>query len=62
MANFEIRWTVEHWYRVEIEATDEAEAERKFWDGEFGNPKLYGTEVQESVDILPGIAISEESK
>lgn len=62
MAQFEVRWTVEQWYSVTIEANDEAEARQKWHNGEFGNPVLYGTEVQDNIDVFPGVTFGEANK
>jgi hypothetical protein len=49
---YEVRWTREQWFKVAVEADSPEQAELKFWHGEFGKPEMYGTEIQEGIDIL----------
>ena len=51
MAQYEIKWTRELWLKVTIEAESEQQALSKFWDGEYENPQLYGSEIQDDIDI-----------
>ena len=53
MGKFVIEYTVEHWYRVEVEADSNEQAEEKFWMGEcdFDSAERYGEEVQQDLSI-----------
>lgn len=62
MAKYEIRWTQEQWFKAEVEATSEAEAEAKFWQGEYENKEMFGQEIQQSVDVLPGFSTKDEAE
>ena len=50
---YRINYTMERWYRVEIEAESEDEALAKFHNGEHPEPELTGDGdyLQESVEI-----------
>lgn len=50
---YEVRWTLEKWYKVAIEADSPEEAEEKFHNGsyDFDKEELYGAEVQDSVEV-----------
>ena len=52
MSKYEVRWTLERWFKVEIEAENPEEAESKFWAGEYENEQMFGTEIQEGIDII----------
>jgi hypothetical protein len=52
MINFEIRWTREQWFKVSIEAENQEQAEAKFWEGNYQNEQMYGSEIQEEIDIF----------
>ena len=52
MAKYEIRWTREQWFKVEIEATDPKQAESNFWQGEYENEQMFGSEIQDSVEVM----------
>lgn len=52
MPKFKIKYVYERWYDVTIEAPNEQEAVRKFWDTEFiEEPVLVGGEIQDGIDI-----------
>jgi hypothetical protein len=51
MAKYKISWTQEQWFHVEIEASDEDVALAKFWDGDYENEQMFGSEIQERVDV-----------
>lgn len=54
MGKFEVQWTEEYWFRVEVEAESAAEAHDKWWaqytGGDF-NVEAYGMELQDSVEV-----------
>jgi hypothetical protein len=52
MPKYEVHWTLERWFKVEIEADSQAEAEEKFWGGEYENEQLFGTEIQDSINVI----------
>jgi hypothetical protein len=52
MINFEIRWTREQWFKVSIEAENQEQAEAKFWEGNYQNEQMYGSEIQEEIDVF----------
>ena len=49
---YEVRWTREQWFKVEIQADSPEEAQEKFWNGEYENEQEYGAEIQEDIDIF----------
>ena len=49
---YEVRWTLEKWYKVSIEADSPEEAEQKFHEGDYENEQVYGAEVQDSVEVF----------
>ncbi len=51
MSSYEIKWTDELWYRVGIEAENQDDALDKFAIGEYENEEMFGTEIQDSLDI-----------
>jgi hypothetical protein len=51
MAKYEVQWTYERWYRVEIEADSYEQAQQKFWEGDYENEQMFGGEIQEGVEI-----------
>jgi hypothetical protein len=51
MPKYEVRWTLERWFKVEIEAENPEEAESKFWQGEYENEQSFGTEIQEGIEV-----------
>lgn len=51
MPKYKVQWTLEKWYTADIEASSPAEAEEKFWAGEYTNEKHYGGELQGDIDI-----------
>ena len=51
MSSYEIKWTDELWYRVTIEAENADDALDKFSVGDYENEEMFGTEVQDSVEI-----------
>ncbi len=51
MSSYEIKWTDELWYRVVIEAENQDDALDKFAIGEYENEEMFGTEIQDSLDI-----------
>ncbi len=51
MSSYEIKWTDEMWYRVVIEAENQDDALDKFAIGEYENEEMFGTEIQDSLDI-----------
>lgn len=53
MKTWVIEYTLEKWYRVEIEAEGVLEAERKFWAGEYQakSEKLFGQEINSDITI-----------
>jgi hypothetical protein len=48
---YEIKWTLEKWFKVTITAESEEQAREMFWAGEHGEPTQYGAEIQEGVDV-----------
>lgn len=51
MPKFQVEWTREQWFRVEIEATDEEVALAKFWEGDYENEQMFGAEIQDGVEV-----------
>lgn len=51
MPRYTVEWTLEKWYRADIQAANEEEAVAKFWQGEYTNEKHYGGEIQEGPDF-----------
>lgn len=53
MKTWVIEYTLEKWFRVEIEAEGVLEAERKFWAGEYPakSEKLFGQEINSDITI-----------
>jgi hypothetical protein len=53
MSKYEISFTEEVWKVVVIEASNEEEARKKFWEFDFDETteRVTGGEVQESLDI-----------
>lgn len=51
MARFRVEWTREQWFYVEIEAESPEQAKEKFWDGDYENEQMFGSEIQEGVDV-----------
>lgn len=51
MAKFQIEWTREQWFRVEIDAENKVVALAKFWEGEYENEQQFGSEIQEHLDV-----------
>ena len=52
MKTYEIKYTAEKWYKVNILAEDEDHARELFFSGEFDEePRLYGEEIQNGVDV-----------
>jgi hypothetical protein len=49
---YEVRWTLEKWYKVSIEADSPEQAEKKFHEGDYENEQMYGAEVQDSVEVF----------
>lgn len=49
---YEVRWTREQWFKVEIQADSPEEAQEKFWSGDYENEQEYGAEIQEDIDIF----------
>jgi hypothetical protein len=52
MAKYEVHWTLERWFKVEIEAESREAAEHKFWVGEYENEQMFGTEIQEGITVI----------
>jgi len=51
MPEYEIKWTLEKWFKATITADNEDEAQEKFWEGEHSTPIVYGEEIQDGIDI-----------
>lgn len=49
---YEVRWTREQWFKVEIQADSPEEAQEKFWNGDYQNEQEYGAEIQEGLDVF----------
>lgn len=49
---YEIKYTEETWYRLEIEADSEEQARDKFFSGEWeGEPTIFGGELQDGISV-----------
>jgi hypothetical protein len=55
---YEVRWTREQWYKVSIEADSPEDAQTKFWNGEYDTPEMYGSVIQEDIDIFEIVEVS----
>jgi len=51
MSEYKVEWTNEQWFRVTIEADSQEEAMDKFSMGEYENEQMFGSEMQNSVEI-----------
>ena len=51
MSKYKVSWTREQWFYVTIEASDKDVALAKFWEGDYENEQMFGSEIQEGVDI-----------
>jgi hypothetical protein len=53
MATYTVHWTIEEWYRMDIEANSEEEAYEKFMEHDFDydDGKHVGSELQDSVMV-----------
>ena len=53
MAHYVVDWTREVWYRSKIEADSLEEAREKFWSGDYDDEvdDIFGSEIQDSVEI-----------
>jgi hypothetical protein len=51
MDKFRIQWTREQWFYAEIEADNEDHAITKFWEGEYTNEQMFGSEIQDGIDV-----------
>lgn len=49
MPTYRVEWTREQWFYVNIEANTEQDAIHKFWDGDYENEQMFGSEIQDSV-------------
>ena len=53
MKTYEIKYTAEKWYKVNISAENEDQARELFFSGEFDEePLLYGEETQDGIDVV----------
>ena len=54
MPKYHVNYTLERWYRVSVEAKNEAEALRKFHTGQYGTPYDigYGDVLQDSIKVV----------
>jgi hypothetical protein len=50
MPTYEIKWTREQWFSVQVEAADPEQAEAKFWEGDYENEQMFGSEIQDNVE------------
>ena len=50
MPTYEIKWTMEQWFSVQIEANNSEQAEAKFWEGDYENEQMFGSEIQDSLE------------
>lgn len=49
---YEIKYTEETWYRLEIEADSEEQARDKFFSGEWEEePTIFGGELQDGISV-----------
>ena len=52
MKTYTIKYTMENWYEVKVTAKDEEQAREIFFSGNFDDdPRLFGGELQEGIDI-----------
>lgn len=51
MPKYQVEWTREQWFRVTIDASDPDVALAKFWEGDYENEQMFGSEIQEGVDV-----------
>lgn len=51
MSEYQVQWTREEWFKVTIEAGNQEEALDKFLTDEYENEQMYGSEVQDSIEI-----------
>ena len=50
---YQIKYTAEKWYKVNISAENEDQARELFFSGEFDEePRLYGEELQDGIDVV----------
>jgi hypothetical protein len=50
MSKFRVEWTREQWFYVEIEADSPEQAKEKFWEGDYENEQMFGSEIQDGVE------------
>lgn len=55
MPKYKINYTIEKWYKVEVEASSEEEARNMFIDNEIdyelNEPELFGEELQDNWEV-----------
>jgi hypothetical protein len=56
MPKYEIRYGIDRWYNIIIEAEDEEEARRLFWEDEIdyqtNPPTLVGEQVADFIEVI----------
>ena len=63
MPKYEIRYTIERWYNIIIEAENEEEARRLFWKDEIdyqtNPPTLVGEQLSDFIEVIDKEEVNE---
>jgi hypothetical protein len=52
MSEYQIQWTREEWFKVTIEAENDQEAMDMFLAEDYEHEQMYGSEIQDSIEIV----------